>query len=73
MTEPAISDLQVARRACAMLNDLADVLRARLLTEADPEERKFLEHCARQIPNVSMLLGMAMAAQDPNAAIRRGL
>ena len=69
---PNITDIQAMRRANAMLNDLGDVLRARLATEADPEERKFLEYLSQQLPKASMLLGMALGAQDPDAAIRRG-
>jgi hypothetical protein len=55
-----------------MLNDLQDVLKARLATEIDPEERKFLQSLAEQVPKAALLMGIAVAAQEPDAAIRRG-
>lgn len=71
-TSLAVTDLEVGRRAAAMLNDLQDVLKARLATEIDPEERKFLQSLAEQVPKAALLMGIAVAAQEPDAAIRRG-
>ena len=72
VVDPHITNIEVGRRAAAMLTDLRGFLTARLATETDNEERLYLQSLYDLVPSASLLLGIAVAAQNPDAAIRKG-